>query len=238
MSFEKVKTFCFLDESGVFHSRTNNNKSYYGIGIFKHTNPIDLIQKIHPIYENLCSILNKDETRVEFSFKSTTSSSVNLDLKFLEVLLSDNNWEFDCLYFDVNDKNFKKPTNSIEPWEMYVKYSKMLIKNNLWKNEETILLADYQRKPNQSRKLFEFISLDIAQVYNVLQLESHGVLLIQMADILLGGFLYSLQSGLGDKEGNKTRISQKIIEIKSKVGSKRFNCWNVDWSKSSRIGRV
>ncbi len=234
-----IKTFTFLDESGVL-SPPNIERCYYGIGILKSSQPIQLIQKLHPIHEGLCSALKKDPSRLEFSFKSTTSSSIEYDLGFLESLENDDSWSFACLYYDANtnDLAYKKPENSVERWEKYVTLCKKLIKNNLWRQEETILIADFQRKPKLSKKKFEYISLDIPQVYNILQTESHGVLLIQAVDMLLGGYLYSMNPIKGDKEGNKTRISAKVLEIKRKLRKTRFNCWEFDWSKSSRVERV
>lgn len=108
----------------------------------------------------------------------------------------------------------------------------MLIKNNLWGSEETVLIADFQHKPALSRKNFEVLSLDIPQIYNVLQTESHGVLLIQAVDLLLGGFLYSLNPEAGDKEGNKTRLSERVLKLQNKVGRKKINCWEVNWDLS------
>ncbi len=232
-----IKTFTFIDESGSLNP-SQNGKSYFGIGAFKHTRPIELLEKLHPVYEALVSRLKKDETKVEFSFKSTTSKSISCDIAFLDQLDGDYEWEFNCLYFDANDRNFIKPDNHIQRWENYVSFTKMLIRKNLWKEEETIVIADYQRKPKGSHKRIEFVEKDIPRVYNILQAESHGVLPIQIADLLLGGYLYSLNPDLGDKEGNKTRIAQKVLELKRKVGKNKFNCWEVDWSKSSRIERV
>jgi hypothetical protein len=226
----KVKTFTFIDESGALNP-VQDGKSYFGIGAFKHTKPIELLERLHPVYEGLCNELKKDETRVEFSFKSTTSKSIKYDIAFLDKLDGDYDWEFNCLYFDANNKSFIKPGNHIQRWEKYVSYIKMLIEKNLWSNEETIVIADYQRRPKDSRKKIEFVEQDIARVYNILQTESHGVLSIQIADMLLGGFLYSLNPDSGDKEGNKTRISQKVLELKRKVGKNKFNCWEVDWGK-------
>ncbi len=233
-----IKTFTFLDESGALIPIESQKRSFYGIGIFKHTRPIQLIEKLHPIYEGLCDALKKDETRVEFSFKSTTKSSIEYDLKFLDAVQQDFDWEFNCLYFDTRDKSYKPPVPPIGLWESYVQYSKMLIRKNLWGRERTTLIADYQKRPKQSRKLFEFIAIDIDRVNDVLQAESHGLLLVQVVDLLLGGYLYSLQKDSGDKEGNKTAISKRVLEISNKVGPKKFNCWPVDWSKSSRIERV
>ena len=233
------KTFTFIDESGALIPH-KEGKAYFGIGAFKHTQPVELVERIHPIYEGLCAALKKDETRVEFSFKSTTASSIKYDLALIKALEGDYNWEFNCLYFDANNPNYTKPENAVKRWENYITYAKMLITKTLWKTEETIVIADYQRRPKISRKKFEFISLDIPRVYNALQTESHGVLCIQIADLLLGGFLYSLNPDTGDKEGNKTRIANQVLELKKKVGKNKFNCWEVNWSKnkSSRIGRV
>lgn len=225
-----IKTFTFIDESGALNP-TQDGKSYFGIGAFKHTKPIELLERLHPVYEGLCNELKKDETRVEFSFKSTTSKSIKYDIAFLEKLDGDYDWEFNCLYFDANNNSFIKPSNHIQRWEKYVSYIKMLIEKNLWGNEETIVVADYQRKPKDSRKKIEFVEQDISRVYNILQTESHGVLPIQIADMLLGGYLYSLNPDSGDKEGNKTRIAQKVLEFKRKVGKNKFNCWEVNWSK-------
>ena len=152
-----IKTFTFLDESGALIPIEGQQRSFYGIGILKHTHPIQLIQKLHPVYEHLCSTLKKDETRVEFSFKSTTRSSIKLDIDLLETLKQDYDWEFDCLYFDTRDACYKPPAPPVGLWESYVQYSKLLIKKNLWSEEQTVLIADYQKKPNQSRRQFEFI---------------------------------------------------------------------------------
>ncbi|MBI4028846.1 MAG: DUF3800 domain-containing protein [Candidatus Blackburnbacteria bacterium] len=225
-----IKTFTFIDESGALNP-IQDGKSYFGIGAFKHTKPVELLGRVHSVHEGLCSELKKDETRVEFSFKSTTSKSIKYDIAFLDKLDGDYDWEFNCLYFDCNSANFIKPNNHVQRWEKYVSYVKMLIEKNLWSTEETIVIADYQRKPKDSRKKIEFVEQDIAKVYNILQTESHGVLPVQIADMLLGGYLYSLNPDLGDKEGNKTKIAQEVLELKRKVGKNKFNCWEVDWSK-------
>lgn len=232
-----IKTFTFIDESGVLNP-TQDGKSYFGIGAFKHTKPTELLERLHPIYEGLRGALGKDDTRLEFSFKSTTSKSIKYDISFINQLDGDYDWEFNCLYFDANDESFIKPNNHVHRWENYVSFTKMLIKKNLWKSEETVVVADYQRKPRASNKRIEFIEKDIPKVFNILQTDSHGVLPVQIADMLLGGFLYSLNPDSGDKEGNKTRISQKVLDLKRKVGQNKFNCWEIDWSKSSRIERV
>ena len=230
---DKKKTFTFIDESGALNPH-QEGKSYFGIGAFKHIHPIELIERIHPVFEGLCAALKKDETRVEFSFKNTTASSITYDLALIRALDGDYDWEFNCMFFDASNPEFIRPTNSVKRWENYVSYLKMLLTRTAWKNEETIVIADYQRRPKASRKKFEFITLDVPQVYNSLQTESHGVLPVQIADMLLGGFLYSLNPETGDKEGNKTSIANEIIALKKKVGANKFNCWEVKWNKNKK----
>jgi len=83
-----IKTFTFIDESGALNP-VKDGKSFFGVGAFKHTKPINLLERLHPVYEGLVNELKKDKTRVEFSFKSTTSKSIRYDLEFLDKLSGD-----------------------------------------------------------------------------------------------------------------------------------------------------
>ena len=227
-----IKTYSFLDESGFLVPSSNNQQILFGLGLIKYFNPFDVNQKLHRLHEKLCTDLRKDDTRIEFSFKGITEKTLPTTLDALNILQEDSNWEFDCIYFDIQDPKFNAPTNASARWAMYISNIKLLIEKNLWQNEETILIADFLRKPKASNKRFEYIMTDVPQVY-VLQVISHGVLMVQMADVLLGGFLYS-EKDAGDQEGYKTRISQKVLEIQKHVGKDRFNTWKRDWGKSSR----
>jgi len=228
-----IKTYSFLDESGFLVPSPNNQQILFGLGIIKYSNPFNINQKLHRLHEELCANLKKDDTRIEFSFKGITEKTLSTTLRALDILQADPNWEFNCIYFDVQDPKFNAPANATARWAMYISNIKLLVEKNLWQNEETILIADFLRKPKASNKRFEYIMVDVPQVYNVLQVISHGVLMVQMADLLLGGFLYS-QKDAGDQEGYKSKISQKVLEIQKQVGRDRFNTWKRDWSKSSR----
>lgn len=227
------KTYSFLDESGMLVPPESKTPNLFGIGFIKFTNPFDINQILHQYHEQLCSDLKKDDTRIEFSFKGITEKTLPLTIRALDLLEASPNWKFNCVYFDTKDPRFDAPQNAIERWNMYVSNIKLLIKNNLDVGEETILISDFLKKPKNSSKKFEYIMTDIPQVYNVLQVISHGVLLVQMADLLLGGFLYH-ESGYGDKKGYKTEVATRVMKIKNTVGRERFNTWKRDWDKSSR----
>ncbi len=228
-----IKTFSFLDESGLLVPSQNRKESFFGLGFIKYKNPFQINQLLHKYHQQLCADLKKDNTRIEFSFKGITEKTLPITLKVLDIVEQDINWEFNCIYFDTMDPKFNAPHNAVERWDMYITNIKLLIKKNLWKGEETILIADFLQKPKMSNKKFEYIQTDILQVYNVLQVISHGVLLVQLADVLLGSFLY-YEGGFGDQEGYKTKIANKVQEIRKKVGKNRFNTWERDWNKSSR----
>lgn len=228
-----IKTYSFLDESGFLVPSVENQQILFGLGLIKCSNPFSVNQELHKFHEQLCSDLRKDDTRIEFSFKGVTQKTLPTTLKALELLEEDSSWEFNCIYFDIQDPKFNAPVNANARWAMYISNIKLLIEKNLWPNEETILIADFLRKPRSSNKRFEYIMTDIPQVYNVLQVISHGVLMVQMADLLLGGFLYA-EKDVGDQEGYKSKVSEKVLEIKQKVGRNRFNTWKRNWDRSSR----
>lgn len=228
-----IKTYSFLDESGLLVPSLSKQHSLFGLGYIKYQNPFEINQTLHKYHEQLCADLRKDDTRIEFSFKGITEKTLPATLKALDILEKDTNWEFNCIYFDTLDPKFNRPNNATERWNMYIANIKLLIKKDLWIGEETILIADFLKKPKISNKKFEYIMTDIPQVYNVLQVISHGVLLVQLADVLLGAFLYH-EGGFADKEGYKTQISERVQKIKEDIGKDRFNAWRKEWDKDSR----
>jgi hypothetical protein len=228
-----IKTFSFLDESGLLVPSQNRKESFFGLGFIKYRKPFQINQLLHKYHQQLCADLKKDDTRIEFSFKGITEKTLPITLKVFDIFEQDKDWEFNCIYFDTMDPKFNTPQNAVERWDMYITNIKLLIKKNLWVGEETILIADFLQKPKMSNKKFEYIQTDILQVYNVLQVISHGVLLVQIADVLLGGFLYH-EGGFGDQEGYKTKVANRVQKIRKKVGRNKFNTWKRDWDKSSR----
>ena len=227
-----TKTYSFLDESGFLVLIKSKTTNYFGLGFIKFPDPFEINQSLHLLHQQLCSDLKKDDTRIEFSFKGITKKTFPTTLKALDLLNEYESWEFHCLYFDTTDSQFIYPKNSSKTWSLYISNIKLIIQRTLWANEETILVSDFLRKPKQSNKKYEYIMLDIPQVYNVLQIISHGVLLVQLADLLLGGFLYH-KGGYCDKEGYKKRVSEKVISMKKELGKDRFNVWEKSWDKKN-----
>jgi len=214
--------FCFLDESGTL--KTNHPEiNYFAVGAILHPWPDELIDKLHDIFVELSNILKKEPTRLEFKFKEVTKKSLPLYKKCLYLLSQDKDWRFFSVVIDLEDKKFNAPKDYLEAWECYLRWIKHLLQKNLRANEKTTLIADYLKKPKAQVHSIATLPAVVPQLWDVLQVESQGVLLVQMADVLLGGSLYN---GI---DIVKKELAQEVNKLKLKVGTARFNVWKVHW---------
>ena len=101
----------------------------------------------------------------------------------------------------------------------------MLLKNNLKSEERTILIADFYHQPAGKVHKLETLPQVVPQLVDTLQVESQGVLLVQVADILLGACLYSGQDKV------KLELTKAVDKLKQKVGKNRFNEWRIQWER-------
>lgn len=107
------------------------------------------------------------------------------------MLRDDQGWRFCSFIVDLDDDKFTPPRDYLEAWEYYLRYIKLLLQKNLQAEEKTTLIADYLRQPRKAptHSLATLPSV-VPQLWDVLQVESQGLFLVQMADVLLGGSLY------------------------------------------------
>lgn len=217
-------TFCFLDESGTLNV-DNPKVRYFAVGAIIHSYPDELIDNLHREFEGLCDVLKKDPSKLEFKFSEVTERSLPYYLKCLKVLKADKNWRFCSFYVNLNDKKFIAPKDYLGAWECYLRYIKLLLQKNLLPLEKTTLIADYLRQPKKapSHSIATLPSV-VPRLWDVLQVESQGILLVQMADVILGGSLY------GGKDRIKTVLANEVCIVKKALGKGRFNEWRVKWS--------
>lgn len=203
-------TFCFLDESGTLNVNHPTIR-YFAVGAIIHSYPDELIIKLHNEFESLSSTLKKDPTRLEFKFTLVTPNSLKHYLNCLKILEQDDNWRFCSFVVNLDDANFRAPRDYLEVWECYLRYTKLLLQKNLLAEEKTTLIADYLKQPKKapSHSLATLPAI-VPQLWDVLQVESQGVLLVQMADILLGGSLYN------GNDKVKIQLSSEIKKLRKK----------------------
>lgn len=217
-----IPTFAFLDESGNLDP--GSPQRYFAVGAVIDSYPDDMIKELHNLFEGLCSALKKDPSRLEFRFSDVKKSSLSFYLKLIDIMKKYNSWRFCCLIIDKKDPKYSQPTHVQEIWECYLRYTKLLLQKNLNNNERTVLIADFLKQPKGKVHTLATMPQVVSQLVDTLQVESQGVLPVQVADVFLGGCLYS------GKDVVKKRIAKKVKQLKKNIGKKRFNQWEVEWN--------
>jgi hypothetical protein len=216
-----IKTFGFLDESG--NLSINHPDAYFAVGAIFHPWPDELIINLHRIFENFCSAMKKDPTRLEFKFNEVTKGTLDHYLNAIGLLESDNDWRFCSLVIDKSDSKFITPSDKLQQWECYLRYVKLLLNHNIQAHEQMTLLADFLRRPNGDVHSFATLPKIVKGLDDVLQVESQGILLVQMADVILGSTMYT------GVDTVKIKLKKRVDELIFKIGKKRFNEWKMIW---------
>ncbi len=214
--------FCFLDESGTLNVNHPEIR-HFAVGAVLHPWPDELIEQLHDVFVDLSNVLRKDPSRLEFKFNEITKTSLPLYKRCLNLLLQDQYWRFFCVIINLDDKKFDPPKDHLEAWECYLRWIKYLLQKNIKADEKTTLIADYLKRPKAKVHSIATLPAVVPQLWDVLQVESQGVLLVQMADVLLGGSLYK------GKDIVKQELAQEVLKVKRKLGRFRFNEWRVKW---------
>lgn len=202
--------FLFIDEIGI---SLDPNQPYFGIGGLKIENTININRQLHNVFTGAVSFLNQKEERFEFKFKYLTYRSLKFYKRIIEILKETPNWSFEFIL-----EKKKLPWAGIIFWQKYLDYINQLVKR--FPEKDLILVSDYLVKPKKEINDLFNIAEKEPQVLNILQLESQGSLLLQVADILLGGIAYQkrIQEGLKVDE-LKCQLSNLVVELlKNKKG--------------------
>lgn len=212
--------FCFLDETGTI---LGNSSRHFAVGAIVHPWPDELIEELHGCFETLVSACKRERTAQEFHFSDVTLGTVDHFIRCIDRLEKDTAWRFFSVVLDLEDPKFQKPTDPKQAWACYLRWIKHMLLRNLKPGEKATLLADFQHRPKGAAHKLATLPAIVPQLWDVLQVESHGVLMIQMADVLLGGSLYKGISA------PKNQIADRVKKLRAVVGKARFNEWRVRW---------
>lgn len=220
-----LNTFAFLDETG--NLSLNHPDKYFAVGAIFHPWPDETIIKLHKVFEGLCSALKKDPSRLEFKFNEVTKSSLPFYKDAIDVLRTDKDWRFCSVILDKEDPKFNAPQDKLAQWECYLRWVKQLLMKNIQTHERVVLLADFLRRPTGTVHHFATLHKIVPNLNDELQVESQGLLLVQLADVLLGGSLYSGTDVI------KVQLTQEINDLLKSLGSspggRRYNKWTPIW---------
>lgn len=222
----KIPTFAFMDETGHLHP--NHPERYFAVGAIIDSSPDGLMEALHAKLQHLQQVLGKEgDPQIEFRFSSVTRTSLPVYKEFVELLKNYQSWRFCCLVVDTEDKKYQPPPSDPQlVWAEYLKFTTLLLRNNLCKHERVVLLADYYNQPSGNVKRLADLPTWIKNLEDTLKVESQGITPVQVADVLLGGTLYN------GKNFAKKELSNKVKGLRKSLSKQRFDRWDIDWTKT------
>ncbi|MCE0483842.1 MAG: hypothetical protein LV479_06360 [Methylacidiphilales bacterium] len=142
----------------------------------------------------------------------------------MDCLEADNNWRFASLIIDLTDSKFIPPKDPLQAWAYYLRWTKIFMQKKIRPNEKATLLADFYKAPKASVHKLATLPAVVPSLWDVLQVESQGVLLVQMADLLLGASLYD------GVQQCKLELAARVTALKNSMPKSRFDEWRIKWT--------
>lgn len=197
--------FAFVDEVGVGYTV---DQPLFGVGIFFIQDTLNITRVIHDIFTGAVSAYQKHKSRFEFKFNAVTTGNLSFYKAIVNALAKDTGWSFSAVLIE-------KPAewSSKDYWPAYLSALDKLLTTTPTK--KITLVADYLAKPKRSRRdLFGHRYKD--KILNLLQLESQGSLLLQVADVLLGAIHFEERRNLlQTKKAKKAKV--KLAKLVKKL---------------------
>ena len=211
--FRKIRTpFVFFDETG---SVNDVNNRFFGLGMVKCMQPYFLDTKIRKI---------RGTYRFYDEIKSNKISKKNFLVieNIINAIFETPGISFSCIVIDKNSVDFEKEFKN-NPYLAYQIFTEELLKKNIKRNELLIVLADYISTPDNVH--FEVdIKHNMNEYFNRLaicgvhRIDSIGVNLIQVTDLLLGAVVYEFKYKNKIVSGDNNKINTyKYIQNKVRV---------------------
>jgi len=198
--------FAFIDEVGV---GLPSDQPLFGVGLFIIENSFSLNRAIHDIFTGAVSFHHKHKTRFEFKFNAVTSNNLRFYQEIVKVLREEKSWSFAATIIEKDPVTW----TSQEYWSAYLQ----IIDKSLDQisHKYLTIVADYLAKPKLSSIDFSHLN-NKRKVANILQLESQGSLLLQIADILLGAIHFDCRRkllALTKSKEAKITVSQLVTVL-------------------------
>lgn len=213
----KVKiSVCFLDETGLLNRPEDR---FFALGIIKTSKPESL-------YNPLQYLRDKNKFYDEIKWKNVSAKNYPMLIKVLGCFWENKEAKFAAVILDKKQLDFQTYfANNF--WQVYESFTALLLRGNVSKDEELIVLADYYPSPKnncfeQNIKTRVNLTIKRAALLTVCRLNSRSSDLLQLADLFLGAVVYDLKLKykLIDKP---SRLNRKLLrEIKKRLGVKNF----------------
>lgn len=225
--YTKLRTpFCFFDETGSLNDKANR---YFAMGMLKCLQPYFLDYEIQKLRQ-------RERFFDEIKFNKISKKNINICLKTLDLIFNVPGLKFSFFILNKDDIDFQAEFKN-DLWLAYEVFAEKLLIGNIAPTEIVAVLADYVTTPPAVK--FEvnvkhavnnhFKRLAVAGICRV---DSKGVNLIQIIDLVLGAIVYDYKLENKLVSGDKYKIKflnefKKKLRVKTFVGGFRNSIFNV-----------
>lgn len=215
-NYKEIRTpFAFLDETGSINDKANR---FFCLGMIKCMQPFYLDSRIREIRQ-------KYHFFDEIKWNTLSKAKIQVIKEILEAVFITPGIYFSCIVINKDNLNFEEKFNS-NPYRAYQEFTEILLKQSIEDNEILTVLADFVTTPKDIK--FEVDvkhnvnkTLDRLAIGGIHRVDSKGVNIIQIVDLLIGAVIYCYKRELQLVSGDKNKI--KILNvILQKIGRKNF----------------
>ncbi len=208
-NYKEIRTpFVFFDETGSINDKVNR---FFCLGMIKCLQPFYLDSNIRAIRE-------KNQFYDEIKWNTLSKAKLKVIKEIVEAIFDTPGIYFSCIVINKDEVDFEKEFNN-NPYKAYQEFTEILLKQSIEDNEILTVLADFVTTPKDIK--FEVDvkhninkALDRLAIGGIHRVDSKGVNIIQIADLLIGSVVYCYKRDLklvtGDK--NKIKILNLVLE--------------------------
>ena len=199
--YKKIRTpFVFFDETGSINDKANR---FFCLGMVKCLQPFYLDSRVREIRE-------KNQFYDEIKWNTLSKVKLKVIKEIIEAVFDTPGIYFSCIVINKDDIDFEKEFDN-NPYRAYQEFTEILLKQSIEDNEVLTVLADFVTTPKSIK--FEVgvkhninETLDRLAIGGIHRVDSKGVNIIQMVDLLIGAVAYSYKRGLKLVSGDKNKI--------------------------------
>ena len=208
-SYREIRTpFAFFDETGSINDQANR---FFCLGMIKCMQPFYLDSKIREIRQ-------RNHFYDEIKWNTLSKAKLSVIKEIVNAVFETPGIYFSCIVINKDNLDFEEKFKS-NPYKAYQEFTEILLKQSIEANEILTVLADFVTTPKAIK--FEVDvkhnvnkSLDRLAIGGIHRVDSKGVNIIQMVDLLIGSVIYCYKKDLklvsGDK--NKLKVLSNILE--------------------------
>lgn len=198
----------FFDETGSINDKVNR---FFCLGMIKCLQPFYLDSKIRAIRQ-------KNQFYDEIKWNTLSKLKLKVIKEIVETVFDTPGIYFSSIVINKDEIDFAKEFEN-NPYKAYQGFTEILLKQSIEDNEVLTVLADYVTTPKEIK--FEVDvkhninkTLDRLAIGGIHRVDSKGVNIIQIVDLLIGSVVYCYKRDLklvsGDK--NKVKILNLVLE--------------------------